>query len=40
MSYQIKLSLIFFGLAKYDCVVKTREMFNFLPQTIIHVLLD
>ena len=27
----VKFSLISFGTAKYDCVIKTREMFSFLP---------
>ena len=27
-----KVSSISFGTLKYDCVIKTREIFNFLPQ--------
>ena len=27
----IEFSLIFFGTAKLDCVIKTREIFRFVP---------
>ena len=27
----VEVSLTSFGTVKYDCVMKTREMFNFLP---------
>ena len=27
----VELSLTSFGTLKYDCVIKTREMFSFLP---------
>ena len=27
----VEFRLISFGTLKYDCVIKTREMFNFLP---------
>ena len=31
MKKWVEFSLISFGTLKYDCVIKTREMFNFLP---------
>ena len=31
MKYFVDFSLIFLGIAKEDCVIKTREMSSFLP---------
>ena len=31
MKKWVEFSLTSFGTLKYDCVIKTREMFNFLP---------
>ena len=28
---EVEFGLIFFGTEKQDCVIKTREMFSFLP---------
>ena len=31
MKKPVEFSLTSFGILNYDCVIKTREMFNFLP---------
>ena len=36
----VVLSLKSFGVLKYDCVIETREMFNFLPLTNNSLLLN